>query len=267
MGLRQRPGARYPKSVAQRRVDPERHVPLEAVVDNGGNESTLLGGNGLPFHHRGDRRDLIRGASSTTRGPQVDHRPPLLESGKLIRDQRLGARVSVEVVEGGEEEPSRLSPASTRKARGGRALRAASAYAAPVRRGVTFRRSMAIRRTSATRSAIWRALQPSGKTIRRTAGLCVRRPPRSRDLDGRQAADDYPGDGADQHPPSLTAKRLAVGPPRGGRTRRCSRTALPSRLMRLERGGRRRASHVALGSWRPTPDVDLHASTCERWDR
>ena len=86
------PRARYAKPIAQCGVDAERHVALEAVVDDGGDQLPFLRRDGFALDHRCNLQDLVWRSASTPSRPQVDCPPPL-QGGKLILDQRLCAGV------------------------------------------------------------------------------------------------------------------------------------------------------------------------------
>src|SRR5215218_5694427 len=122
--LRQRPGAWDPQPVAERRVDRQRHVILQAVVDHCGYEPALRGHDRLPLDHRGDDQDVVRVGVPGARTSEVDRPPALLEGVELLRDHLGGLCVLGELVERREEEaldapPFEIGPERTRGAGAG----------------------------------------------------------------------------------------------------------------------------------------------------
>ena len=92
------------EAVAQRRVDAERHVPVQPVVDHGGDEWTLVGGERLLLHHRGDDQHVVRREVLPPRVGEVELGPVLAERLQLLQRQLPRRCDRCEVVGGREEE-------------------------------------------------------------------------------------------------------------------------------------------------------------------
>jgi hypothetical protein len=112
--LAQRLGSRDIQPVADRRIDPERHPGLEAVVDDRGDEPALFRRDHLLLDHRGDDQDVVGIEVAGARTPKVDRLPTLLEGVELQGDQLGGTGVLGELVQRREEEAFERSAVSER---------------------------------------------------------------------------------------------------------------------------------------------------------
>ena len=171
--LLERPGAFHAEAVAERGVDGQRHSLLESVVDHRGNEGALAGRDGLLLDQRGDDQDVVR-------------RPPRAFAARRSTDaHRCWTSRSAWRQGSSHSTTARRSTSTGKKALDAaplqkrperdRSLRRSRrcGIARPLSRGVTPRFRIAICRTSAARSAIWPADQPSGKLIFSTGSVAA----------------------------------------------------------------------------------------------
>ena len=102
--LRERLRRRDVQPVAERRVDAERHLRMQPVVDHGGHERPLARHLRLAFDHRRDREHVVRREVLAPRVREIQPAPLRVELAELIADELSRGRLAVEVVRVGEEE-------------------------------------------------------------------------------------------------------------------------------------------------------------------